>query len=57
MNYYKVMVEFKQAFEFVVKAKDRAEAREKAKENWNGEDPIFSDVEVFDIAELGVKND
>ena len=57
MAYYKVMVEFKQVYEFVVKANDRQEAREKARDNWNGEDPIFSDVEVFDIVELGEKHD
>ena len=57
MAYYKVMVEFKQVYEFVVKAEDRKSAREKARDNWNGEDPIFSDVEVFDIVELGEKHD
>ena len=55
MNYYKVMVEFRQVYELVVKARDRDWARDKAKEKWSGEDPVFSDVEVFDVVELGEK--
>lgn len=55
MKYYKAVVEFKQVFEMLVKAKDLAEAREKSKENWGEEDPIFSEVEVYDIVELGEK--
>lgn len=49
------MVEYKQVFELVVKAKDRNWARDKAKENWSGEDPVFTEVDVFDVVELGEK--
>ena len=55
MAYYKVMVEFKQVFELLIKAKDLKEAREKARDNWGEDDPIFSDIEVFDVVELGEK--
>ena len=56
-KYYKAVVEFKQMFEFVVVAKDIESAKEKAKDNWNAEDPIFSEIEIYDITRLGETND
>ena len=56
-KYFKVVVEYKQMYEFVVMAKDLSEAKTKARDSWGEQDPIFSDIEVYNIIELGEKND
>ena len=56
MAYYKVTIRFEQLFEVLVKADNAEQAKEKAKETWGEDDAIYTNLETYDIVELGEKH-
>jgi hypothetical protein len=55
MSYYLVSVAFEQVYEVLVSAEDKEKAEDYARKYWGENEPLDTNIDVFDIQELQIK--